>query len=595
MAWQLARVARARKVQTLLLALLAAGAFANAIPNGFVWLDHWQVEHGGLIVRSWSEFWTSLRQPLGSMPAWHGAAPYARPLVILLLSVDHWLAGLHASAYHLTVVFVHLANVLLVFDLLRALGMEQRASFFAAALFAVHPLQTAAVAWISGIADPLCTLFLLLAFRCHLVALRRERLCWLARLGALLSFLCALASKETALIFPFLLTAAHFFFPDMLAQASASPRGRRRLLARTLAPFFVLLVVDLLYRALVLHGAALGTGFASIPLAVRLRTVPRLVVSYLALPFRFDALTVCDDWRLSASWDAATVAATVALGCLLAALAWGWRRWPFVAFGVTWMLLALIPVLNIVPILHYRADRFFYLPFIGWSLACVRLAQASGAMLVQRGIVSAQRLRHGAALLGVLTLVALTSLTARRNALFADDVTLFESTLRVSPWCREAHTALGDAFLRAGRAADAARQYERALRARPHRASYVVLPKVLINLGMAKLAVHNYAAAEAAFTRAHHLQPQLLHPLFGLGVANLGLGRASTAATWLEAAYAHAPNNPDVVVNLGLSYDRLGRAAQAAALYRRYLRIAPSGDARELAEARLHALHGVAR
>src|SRR5262249_42161914 len=104
-------------------------------------------------------------------------------------------------------------------------------------------------------------------------------------------------------------------------------------------------------------------------------------------------------------------------------------------------------------------------------------------------------------------------MTLRRNALFHDDLRLFEATLRVSPWCREARTALGDTYLHSGRAADAVQQYEAALQPQPDRASYVVAPKVFINLGMAQLERGKYAAAQKTFARAHELQPGLLHPL----------------------------------------------------------------------------------
>jgi len=113
---------------------------------------------------------------------------------------------------------------------------------------------------------------------------------------------------------------------------------------------------------------------------------------------------------------------------------------------------------------------------------------------------------------------------------------------------------------------------------------------VLINLGMAELGRGEYLAAESAFSEAHRLQPHLLHPLFGLGIANLGLGRVETAAGWLEQAYAIAPDDPDVVLNLALSYDRLGRGAEALDMYRRYLDHAPQGQARIHAEQRVRVL-----
>ena len=96
--------------------------------------------------------------------------------------------------------------------------------------------------------------------------------------------------------------------------------------------------------------------------------------------------------------------------------------------------------------------------------------------------------------------------------------------------------------------------------------SYVVLPKVLINLGMAQLSRHECEAADA-FAQAHQLQPDLLHPLFGLGVANLALGRLVPAVSWLEQAYAIDGSDADVSLNRARAYDRTGRAQKAAAIY----------------------------
>jgi hypothetical protein len=295
----------------LLLVLLTAVAFTNAIPNGFVGIDHWQIENGGLIAESWTELWRSLREPLGSMPGWEGAAPYARPAVILILSLDHWLGGVRPLAYHLTLVLLHLANVLLVYELLCQLAVDHAVALVTAAVFAVHPLQTAAVSWVSGIADPLFTLFLLVALRLQLVALSRP--CTWLHLAAALSFMCGLAAKETAIVFPLLVMAAYRLFPIM------SQRWPAFLTA--VAPLLLACAADAWYRAVVLHGVAMGADFGAIPLGVRLQTAPRLLLSYLTLPLRFGSLTVCDDYALSLHWDASTGCGLAALVAFLVALA----------------------------------------------------------------------------------------------------------------------------------------------------------------------------------------------------------------------------------------------------------------------------------
>lgn len=575
------------RLPRVLLVALTVTAFANATGNGFVWLDHWQIESAGLIAHSWGALWHMLQQPLGAMPGWEGNAPYARPSVVLLLSLVDRIAGTEPAAYHLTLELIHLANVLLTYSVLTALRIDGGVAFLAAALFAVHPLQTAAVSWISGIADPLFTIFTLLALRVQLEASGGARHATLLRAGALLSFVAALGAKETAAIFPFLLALTYVLFPAVLGTAGTS---RARALARALAPYCIVLAGAALYRLYVLHAGAFGGTFGATSLAVRLRTVPRLVLSYVTLPLRLGSLTVCDDYLLSTRWDAVTSLSLVIVAALSTGLIYCWRRLPQVAFGALWMLLGLLPVLNIIPILHYRADRFFYFPLVGWSLGCVVLVRSGWRAMERWGIVSAEQLRRAGALLSAVGVLVLAGLTMRRNAAFADDVTLFETTLRTSPKCREARTALGDAYLRAGRYADAVAEYEQARTAQPGRASYVVTPKVLINLGMAELGRGDYRAAAAAFSDAHELQPHLLHPLFGLGIANLGLGQVATAVSWLEQAYAEAPSDPDVVLNLALGYDRLGRHAEALAFYRRSLHTDLHGPARAMAEQRIRAL-----
>lgn len=638
-------LARSRQAcwRPVLLALAALATFATAVPNGFVWIDHWQVESGGLIAHSLGELWAALREPLGSIPGWVGPAPYARPAVITLLSLIHAVAGLNPAAYHLVVVAMHVANVLLAYSILLTLSGAPATAFFAAGLFALHPLQTAAVSWISGIADPLFALCVLLAFRLQLTGSQRfaaagessspatvlrSRLkttlgsaarsefssedlpgssrripfsgratssfgalgTLLLRPGAVLSFAVALGAKETAMVFPLLLTAAYLLLPVTTSGQDSNPRRLRlaRQLTVLLAPYLLLVALDVAYRHLVLGAEAMGGNWAGIALGTRLWTAPRLILSYLTLPLRFASLTVCDDYALSTGPDPASIAAAGAIILLLVAVALSLRRWPQLSFGILWMLVSLLPALNVVPILHYRADRFFYFPFIGWSLAVVTIAQWAANAFVPAE--NAARVRRWAVIAGSATLLVLASCTMRRNTLFADDRRLFEATVAVSPFCREAHTGLGDAYLRLGRADEAVAQYELARAPQPGRVSYVVLPKVLINLGMARLARRDYAAAEAAFTEAHQLQPGLLHPLFGLGVANLALGRTSTGVSWLEQAYARDATDPDVSFNLALGYDRLGRQAEASAIYRQYLAIAPPGRARELAQQRLQAL-----
>ncbi|MBI3783840.1 MAG: tetratricopeptide repeat protein [Deltaproteobacteria bacterium] len=558
------------------LASLALAAFATTLDNGFVWIDHWQIESGGLIARSWPELAQAVLQPLGSMEGWREAAPYTRPTVIVVLSLVNLLAGISAPAYHALCVGLHVANTALVYSLLGALGAVPVVAWFSAAIFAVHPLQTAAVSWISGIADPLGAFFLLVAWRFEVAGRRGGR-----RLryygAAALSFALALGAKETAAVLPLLIAAAYLCVPTNL-------RSEKRWSAalRSVWPFLLVLAAVFAYRCLVLSGAALGVQGPAFPLRVRLQTLSRLLVDYLLLPLRFAALTTCDDFRVSLTWTAEDTLATAALGALTLVVYWLRRHLRQLPFAVVCMTICLLPALNLVPILHYRADRFFYLPMMGWSLGVVAT--------VHYVLARSPRLRRIGVALAVAATVALLVSTVRRNRLFHDDLTLFEQVVQVSPHCREAHTTLGDAYLHAGRSADAAAHYESALVGESDRASYVVLPKVLINLGLARLAQHRYQEAIAALRRAHDIEPQLANPVFGLGVAHMALGESAEGMRWLEQADALQANDPDIVLDLARAYDQAGRSAEAIDRYRQYLGLVIRGRAREAVAHRVQEL-----
>src|SRR5262245_18191816 len=140
-------------------ALFAATlVYLNALHNPFVYDDH------RLILEN-----LSIRQISDSRPlVWHDVG---RPLVNLSYAVDYAMWGLESFGFHLTNLLLHLLNILLVFRVAQAATVDffgnqrrsQTSAIAAATLFAVHPMLTQAVGYVSGRAELLCTTFFLLA------------------------------------------------------------------------------------------------------------------------------------------------------------------------------------------------------------------------------------------------------------------------------------------------------------------------------------------------------------------------------------------------------------------------------------------------
>lgn len=129
-----------------------------------------------------------------------GGATYLRPLTILTYLIDYQIWGANPVAFHITSLVIHTANASLVYWLCRSFlaksDSREGISLFAALLFAVTPLNSEPVLWVSGRTDLLCCLFFLLA----LLLLINDRLPPLPTTLAFFTvYFCSLMAKESSI------------------------------------------------------------------------------------------------------------------------------------------------------------------------------------------------------------------------------------------------------------------------------------------------------------------------------------------------------------------------------------------------------------
>ena len=166
--------------------------YANAFGNAFVWDDQYLIVENPAI-KSWGRFWTLWTADL--FP--HVVSHYYRPLQALTYLVDYQLWTLAPFGYHLTSTLLHAGVALLFYRFVAALLGAPRAALIAALLFAVHPIHTEAVTYISGRSDPLSALFLLVALVGFVEGDRSRFTVW--RVGSLAAFAAALLAREAAM------------------------------------------------------------------------------------------------------------------------------------------------------------------------------------------------------------------------------------------------------------------------------------------------------------------------------------------------------------------------------------------------------------
>jgi tetratricopeptide (TPR) repeat protein len=196
----------------LFLALVIFAAYAPALRNDFVWDDTALILRDPLI-RSWELIPEAFQHFLFT-----DATPsdFYRPIQRLTYLADYAAFVFKPAGYHLSSILCHLgatlALLLLANELLRGWNFEEPKrrwlAFVAALTWAVHPVHTAAVAYISGRADPLAAMFGFLGLYCGIRAAPTTRARrWLLQIATAVLFLLSALSKETGLLFPVLLIA----------------------------------------------------------------------------------------------------------------------------------------------------------------------------------------------------------------------------------------------------------------------------------------------------------------------------------------------------------------------------------------------------
>ena len=135
--------------------------YANSLGNGFVFDDQFLVPAYGRI-RNLSQLVQTLIESY-------------RPMRNVSYGIDFLVWGLKPFGFHLTNVLIHAANTVLVFLLIRRFSAKLSTAVVAGLIFAVHPIQTDSVSYVSGRRDILFTLFYLAALHASLTYRRKHR------------------------------------------------------------------------------------------------------------------------------------------------------------------------------------------------------------------------------------------------------------------------------------------------------------------------------------------------------------------------------------------------------------------------------------
>lgn len=421
--------ARVYCIAALLFAVFVC--YANSLTNEFVFDDHSLVFQG---------------RADDAADLWRIATSSYRPLRTLSYAFDFAIWGDKPFGFHLTNLLIHAANTILVFVLLRQFALRNATAFLAAVIFAVHPIQTDAVTYISGRRDVLFTLFYLLAFAAYLKFQKSRAPAYL--LAFLVSWGLSLMSKEMAASLPLVIFLWNFC--DLHQPEDGDARLKRfgitvkKTLARDKWLYLALAVAAAGYAWYMIFirlssgrvsGERIsfwgGSLFATVLTSLRIHAwyvkqlfLPTPIAQYLGA---FEPSTTLADGRV---WLAAVVVCAILTAGVLAL-----RRNRLLAFGIFSFFAFLAPVSQLIPHHELLADHYLYLPMMSFALVISLLAQQ-----VIAAYPGAQKVSYAVLAIALLTLAGLT---IQRNREWKNDLTLWQATYQSVPESPRAAYNLG--------------------------------------------------------------------------------------------------------------------------------------------------------
>jgi tetratricopeptide (TPR) repeat protein len=472
------------------------------------------------------------------------------------------------------------------------------------------------VASIVGRAESLCALFFLLAILFYLKRTPGESYVSIPTLLSLLFFFCALLSKEMAISLPLVLIMLENLRKE---NSLASPVFPSRIAAyvHTYLPYLAVLILYLTIRVWVVEEIGIRkdmTYFAQRPGIQFITTMPIVFALYLKLlilPLQLNAdynfpILLFGKYFIEAPKTILSFSVVIGLATLIAYLGlsvYAVARSRPLAIALLWFLITLLPVSNIIPFGDMMAERFLYLPSIGF---CAVVGGVLAAMVERHSRTGRPQAasRQLAWAIFICLLVFYGARSAIRNHDWRDEIAFWKSVMRDAPTNSDAYYGLAHSY--ADKRMEALKKYNAlkeqgdfsaAMRYHDDAVHYEQKAIECYRLTVQKdptyyEAYYNLAgllmeAKEPDYVEARRFYEEGLKQYprnwknldvfyFGIGLTYAFTGEYREAAEYFETAIRFKSSDPKYYINLGSAYANLRQYALARKAWLHALEVDPS-------------------
>jgi len=516
---------RNEKAVLIIIGILAFASFINTFQNPFVWDDIGRIVENGYIKRL-----DNLSLLFSSRYLSYFSETTYRPFYTLTLFLNYHFFKLNVYGWRIFNIFLHVVNTILIYFLIRYIFKNKTISSITALIFAVHPIHTEAVNVAVYRTELFACLFSLGSLFLYLKSIRNIKIEKGFYLLSFFIFILALSSKETAAALPLIIILYISFF---------LPQKERKKLVVSVLPFFLIVLIwiviargfELPGKFIGKHELYYGSSFGS---KLHLRVLSYMgpsILRYIWVCFLPLNLVLLYPQQIKSYTPTPTeiFSFLILIGILICALKM--RKFSKEAsFSIFYFFICLLPVSQIIPFSIIHAERWLYIPSVGFCLFV--------AVLLKRLFFDKNLKKTG-----IFLLISITCfyffVTFARNRDWKDEATLLEKNVNIYPQSMDVRLQLAEDYIRK-------KDYEKAL--------------------------YHIAAA-------HKMYPNLSKPYFSLAKYYAEKGPYDEAIKTFSNLLRDFPddckNNADFYYYFSIAYTKGGLYDEAISHYKKALTLRP--------------------
>jgi len=431
--------------------------------------------------------------------------------------------GLNPIFFRIINILFHLGSVWIIY-ILASLLVNKKVGIISACLFAVHPILTESVAWISGAPYVLYGFFILLSFLTYILSENNKKVYYLS----IASFIFAIFSSDKVLFFPVILIAYEFSFCNL-------KKNWRRIIPHGLISLalIILSITRIGTRVVAISqiNYQQNEGFYN-----PLTQIPTAISTYLKLMFWPQGLTLYQT-ELNFSLEKYIFLLAIFVGFMFV-LFYGWKKNRLLFFWLSFFIITLSPTLTPLKISWIVAERYVYLGSIGIFV--------SMAMLLNWMLEKHDRYKIPLYSISAIILIALYARTIARNVDWKNEDNLWIATVKTSPSGPNIHNNVGDVYARNGDFENAAKEFSKSIEINPNYGdAYHNLANTYKAMGKIDLAIENY-------NKALSINPNIWQSRQNLAGIYYEMGDMKKAEEHMKQAVKIDPNNQNLQQNLSL-------------------------------------------